>query len=266
MEVGRIHNTYTEGYQKKDAIKETGNTDSVEDYINAGDLHLTGQQDSRLKSLFAQKVAWETQLEQFKKDTELDESIKKHAENSEAYLKEADLNQNEVGRLKQLKDDLKKAYGIEEDSIEQSDLELWEKKVEGSETLSQEELDRMDQMGPLTDYQEASLEYTFMSKVFQQRADQSVEASIIGNKTISAIKLGRLKTHPMIDAKKEAEAFLEQINEEIRIEITEEIKNKVNENLDIKPEEQLLTKPQALINQKKITEEDIKGLTVDETV
>jgi hypothetical protein len=121
-------------------------------------------------------------------------------------------------------------------------------------------------MGPMTEYQRASLDYTIQETEFQSRIDDENNDFYNEARTITAIKLERLKDDPMVDANKEAEDLLKQVEGEIQKALLEEIKSRVNENLDIDPNKSILDNPQALIDQKKVTEEDIKGLAVDEKV
>lgn len=73
-------------------------------------------------------------------------------------------------------------------------------------------------------------------------------------------------SNPRLEAKQQAEDVLKQVDEEIQMTLMEELKKKVNENLNIDPCDQILIDPQSLINNKKVTEEDLKGLAVDEKV
>ncbi|HWT76472.1 MAG TPA: hypothetical protein VN258_17380 [Mobilitalea sp.] len=273
MELGALqgkavgHN-YSITEQQNQAVNKTErNKDKKSsENINANELNLVGQSNSNLKELFAKKSAWKLQTDQFDKDLETDENLKGHAQRRDDLYQEAHENQSEVNRLNSLKEDLKKTYSVSDDSAEQKDLELLEKLYKGKEPLSKEEVDRLNNMGPLTEYQKVSLEYTSMADVFQKRADNASEGVYNENRTISAIKLELLKSSPMEEAKKEAEDMLQKVDEEIQKALLEELKKKVNENLDINPQDQIMTDPQNLINQKKVTEEDLKGLAVDEKV
>jgi len=251
---------------EKDSKTQVDSKKTETNVIDASEINLVGKQDSKLKNLFAKKAAWEVQMEQFEKDSMINDSINEHGKNRENYLNEAYTNNTEVNRLMGLKADLKETYAVEDDSQEQQDLELLEKKFDNKNTFTQEEKDRLANMGPLTDYQKAAMEYKAMAKVFKDRADSAAEGAKNENKTITAIQLESLKVHPMVDAKKDAEEMLNQVNEEIQKSLLDEIKNRVDENLNVDPNKSILDDPQALINQKKATEEDLKGLAVDEKV
>lgn len=273
MDISRIpdNSSNTVLGSKADA---TGNTKQTEDGKNsdftgtimASELNLTGTQDIELRQLLAQKAAWQKQLDQFTSDQKMDEMITGHEDNRETLKEEALTNQKESARLYSLIKDAKESYCVEDDSTEQKDLELLQKLKLGEEELTEEELSRVSKMGPMTEYQKVAMDYTSMIKIFNKRSTAANDGAINESRTITAIKLELLKTHPMVDAKKEAEEMLKQTDEEIQQLLLEEIKKRVNENLNIDPETQILTDPQALINKKKATEEDLKGLAVDETV
>ena len=142
---------------------------------------------------------------------------------------------------------------------------MLEKQVK-EEPLTKAELEHIKNLGPLTDYQKAAVEYTKMAKIFQDRADQANEDSTNEDRTIGAIKLELLKSSPMVEAKQQAEEIMKQVDNEIQKAIVEELKKKISDNLDIDPSDQILLDPKSLIQKKKVAEEDLKGLSVDETV
>ena len=233
--------------------------------IDSSSLTLAGDQGNNLKVLLGQKNAIQVQLDQFKKDLGVDERIEEHLNKQQDYLNEAGINQSESNKLENFKQELKKSYEIDDDSVEQKDLEILEKKVKGK-NLTKEESARVATMGPLTEYQQASLDYTKMQVEFQKRADDARNKSVNEAMSVSGIKLSLLKDAPMVDAKEASEKILDKVDEEIQKAIIDELKNKVNENLDIDPNQNILQDPQSLVDNKKVTEEDLKGLAVDEKV
>jgi hypothetical protein len=276
MELGVITNRSTDAYkttidktgtvQLKDKAEEKNkNSSETSGSIKANELKLPDNREWTIKELFARKSALKIQMDQFEKDSDLDGVIQEHEQRKEALLEEAGINQSQVNRLESLKEDLKDTNGIEENSTEQKDFLILEKQALGKE-LTGEESAKLAGMGPLTDYQKAALDYTTMQAEFQKRASKAGEDYFNENRAITAIKLGRLKDNPMVDAKKEAEDMLKQVDGEIQQSLIEEIKSRVNEKLDIDPNASILDNPQVLIDQKKATEEDLKGLAVDEKV
>lgn len=234
--------------------------------INASELNLGGIQAGSLKELFGKKMAWKLQVDQFDRDLDVENKINGHSERSKTLLNEAQDNQTDADRLTKLKNDMKETYAIDDESIEQKDLELLEKQAKGKVPLTDEEKNRLASMGPLTEYQTNALDFSKMVNEFQKRADDARADSAIELRTIDAIKLDLLKSNPMLEAKEQAEDILKQVDEEIQKTLVEELKKKVNENLNLDPTDQIILDPQSLINNKKVTEEDLKGLAVDEKV
>lgn len=255
---------------KKESVQDQkereDNKKQSQEIIKGNELNLIGQKESFLKELLAQRAALKVQLDQFEKDLKVDDRLLEHAFKKDTLLQDAKTNQDEVLKINSLKKDLKESLGIEDDSQEQKDLELLEKKAKGDEELTEEELKRVANMGPLTEYQQAALEYISMADIFLERSEDAAKKSENEARTITAIKLGLLKSSPMVKAKEEAEEILAKVDKEIQQAIVQELKNKVDENIEIVPEDQLLMNPQALFKKRKLTEEDLKGLAVDEQI
>jgi hypothetical protein len=277
MELGAIQskstNTYrstvgkSETVELKDKIDEKRNKNKSETTgsIKAGELNLQDGNGWTIKELFAQRAALKIQLDQYENDTRLDGVIQEHIDMKASLREGSDADQSQVNRLESLKGDLKKTYGVEDGSTEQKDYLILEKQALEKE-LTDEEQNRLVNMGPMTDYQNAAMEYTKMEKEFIKRINKATNDYFNENRSITAIKLGRLKDSPMVDAKKEAEDLLKKVDGEIQKSLVEELKNRVNDNLDIDPNASILDNPKTLIDQKKATEEDLKGLAVDEKV
>lgn len=253
-----------ENEKKQDKEKEEHKEEhKATNIINVSSLNLEGQKSSAIKELFAKKTAWKLQEDQFKKDLKVDEKLMDHVRRRDDLIRSAGEDQSKIRRINDLKIGLKETFEVDQDSEEQKNLELLEKKMMGDK-LTEKEYELISKMGPLTEYQKASLEYSSMAKTFQDRIDTAIEEASNIDRSIIAINLGLLASNPMLDAKKDAEKVLETLDGEIQKAIMEELRNKVNDKLDINPQDQILLDPKKLIQQKKVTEEDLKGLAVDE--
>lgn len=206
----------------KSTKKSKGNS------IYAGDLNLA-EDDILMKKIEAQKKALKTILETFKQESKLDSNMNALDERISELEKESVKAMEERDKILAEKDQLKEDLGIADNSQEQQDLELLEKKNSGSEDLTDEELERLNNMGPLTEYQKTALEYDSIAKEWQKRSDAAVEVIKIQQNTKTAVKLERLKSDPMVDAKKTAEEILEEASEEVVGMLTDEAKDHVDE-------------------------------------
>lgn len=143
-----------------------------------------------------------------------------------------------------------------------------------------------------------------MEEVWQQRADDALEEITNEGKTIVAIKLELLKSHPMTDAQKEAAEIMEAANKEVIGAIIQQAKDYIDEEMEKNEEEaekqaekqedsesktenskpkseingsdqlqdavmaqdKMLSDLKTLIEKEKILEEDVKGITLDEQI
>lgn len=213
----------------KDKQQDGGNT------IYAGDLEL-GQNDLLAKKDRMKKNALKVLTEAFTNDQKIDDSVDKHRSKAEAMEKEAAEATGEMKRIGGLKQELKGTYGITDDSQEQKDLELLEKKGDidkgfSNATLTKEEEERINSMGPVTEYQQAALDYHGMELTWRKRLGDANDTIEMEHKTINTIQLDRLKTHPIVDAHKDSKKLLDAAGKELIGGLMEEAKENIDEKI-----------------------------------
>lgn len=203
--------------------------------IFAGELNL-GQNDLLAKKEQMQKTAMQVILDAFAGDTKLDENVEEHMDKAQEFAKLADEASGEIHRMRELKQNLQKSYSIDADSDEQKDLELLEKSKDirmgfSNSTLTKEEEERLKDMGPLTEYQQAALNYHDMELVWRQRLTKANDKIFNEHRTIESIQLGRVKYHPLIDAKKESQDLLESASKELVNGLVGEAKDTIDDKI-----------------------------------
>lgn len=203
--------------------------------IFAGELNL-GQNDLLAKKEQMQKTAMQVILDAFAGDTKLDENVEEHMDKAQEFAKQADEASGEVNNIRELKQNLQKSYSIDADSDEQKDLELLEKSKDirmgfSNSTLTKEEEERLKDMGPLTEYQQAALNYHDMELVWRQRLTKANDKIFNEHRTIESIQLGRVKYHPLIDAKKESQDLLESASKELVNGLVGEAKDTIDDKI-----------------------------------
>jgi hypothetical protein len=209
--------------------------------VDASGLNI--QQDTVLsKQIQAQKKALKSILNAYGIEQGISDSINEHLKKAEELTEEANMNLSKVKRLEGLKSDLKKTYDIADDSMEQKDLELLVKQErierrETKEVLSVEEKRRLSEMGPLTEYQNAALDYEKAILEFNTRAKDAVNNAFYNNKVAQAIKIEQGKLHVQVDAKKVADDIMEQATKEIIGILLDEGKDHVDDKIEEKKEE-----------------------------
>ncbi len=204
--------------------------------IFAGDLKL-GQSDLIAKKDKMKKNALKILKDAFADDQKIDEGLNKHRSKIADLEKEASQAAGEMNRIEELKEALKDTYGITEDSTEQKDLELLEKKKSidiGSSdaVLTEEETERLKSMGPATEYQKVALEYHDMQLTWQKRLENIRDTITMKNQIIEAVQQARLKVHPIVDAQKDSKKLIEAAGKELIGGLMDEVKEKIDETIE----------------------------------
>ncbi|MGB8454787.1 MAG: hypothetical protein WCD89_20965 [Anaerocolumna sp.] len=220
---------------KQDGV-ENNKKDKGTDTIYGGNLKL-GQNDIFAKKEQMKKKAMKVLMDAFSGEQKIDENLDERRSNIEKLKKEADRSSGELNRISDLKQELKETCGINDDSIEQKDLELLEKKQDYDNgfsitPLTKEEEERVKNMGSLTEYQQAALEYHNMESTWRKRLNDTNNTITIENRNIEAIQLDRLKTHNIVDASKDSQKIMDTASKEFIGGLLEEAKDNVDDKIE----------------------------------
>lgn len=219
----------------KTGTKESGNGL----VMSAAKLNL-GNESIEEKRRKAQRMALDIVSEAFdgdkKIDADLDERrlrINKLQEENNEYAKE-------LKRIDEFRADVTEDYGVTEDSQEQADLELLRKEREAMKNMDpfltsfteeeKEQLAIIKENG-ITDYQQYMLDLDGQEEHFQGKIDENIEAIKEENAIITGVKLERLKSHEMVDAKKQSDKIMDAASESIIGELIADAKENVDERL-----------------------------------
>ena len=131
----------------------------------------------------------------------------------------------------------KEAYEVADDSQEQKDLELLQKDYDirkhGSmELLTEEEQERLKNMGELTDYQKLAMDLYAQADYFKTEIEKNnlqVQGESGG---IRSINIERCKTHAMVDANVAKEEILAAASKEVMGMLVDDAKEKINEKAE----------------------------------
>lgn len=134
---------------------------------------------------------------------------------------------------------LRDTYAVDPDSQEEQDLKLLEKGVRarmpGSDiTLSFDEMKKIREIraNGLSEYQQRSVEMLESETPYAATAYEARQEIIAENQVITATELERLKTHTMVDAKKQADAIMDEASKEIIGMLADEAKEHIDEEAD----------------------------------
>lgn len=244
-------------------VQKTGNKTS----IFAGDLGLGMQNDMiTQRKQRAQKKALQIITDAWNSDRKIDDTIVGYRDKVAQLRAEIKENQEQIALRDEWKENLRKEYGVREDSQEQKDLELLEKEadVEANRLydnprpiyLTDEEKERLAEIHKQerTEYQERCLNLHGQQNSFYSEIDKAKTDIQIYNKAVTATKLARLKTHEMVDAQKEADQIMANASREVIGMLIDEAKDHVDEELEEKTEEAKKEAEERAEQEKKVEE------------
>lgn len=198
-----------------------------------------GQDKVAQKRQDAREKAMKLMKDVFSADKQIDDDMAERA-GRVAEAENAILDANsQIKALDQEKEKLKETYGITEDSEEQQDLKLLEKrrdsmKPDSEIKLTEDEKARLAEIDAkgMTDYQKASLEIDSFKGPYNKTIEESQKIIKQENAIIRETSLNRLKSAPMVGAAQQAGEIMESANKEIIGMIVEDGKNTVDEKME----------------------------------
>ncbi|MDY2699585.1 MAG: hypothetical protein SOV61_08545 [Lachnospiraceae bacterium] len=225
--------------ERQNNVKEQENARSN---IFAGNLNrkldpiARKRQEAREKAMKIVSDAWAG-------EQELDGRLEESRNKIRQYQKEMGNAGEEINKLREERLALREAYSVEEDSQEEQDLKLLEKKVDAQipgsgVTLTMEEKKRIAEIeeAGLTEYQQHALSLKEGEKAYRIEMEEAEEGIQAENAFIAGTKLNRLKSQTMIKADKSADAVLEAASDEIVGMLMDEAKDHIDEEMEEREE------------------------------
>lgn len=197
--------------------------------IFAGDTNFMLQNQIGQKKAKAQRDALRRIVDVFEADMKIDQTLKNSALHKEELAEQVKQYDAEINKLTQAQQELKEEYGITDDSEEEQNLNLIRKSLSDPFSVTEEDMEMLEKMGPLTKYQRASLELDAAKEVWQNLKDDAIAAHKGESSKIQGINLERLKSDPMVGAQKEAQAIKDAARDSIITMLREEAKEKIDE-------------------------------------
>lgn len=184
----------------------------------------------------AKKKAMQIVGNAFANELKIDDDLNERRERIKSLQKDIGEANRAVKDLEDGRAALKDVYGITGDSQEEKDLKLLEKeiryKMPGSDVhFEKGDLERISELkkNGLSEYQQRSLEMLEQETPYIQSVNENKKEIMTENQIITATELERLKTHPMLDAKEQAEAVMEAARKEIIGMMVDEAKDHIDE-------------------------------------
>lgn len=225
--------------------------------IFAGDLNVNQDLIANKKAL-GQKQAIKKILDAFTSELNLDNNVQNLKDQQDALRTSINEYKDKINSVQDMKKSIQEGYGVSDDSQEQKDMDILSKAETNPDALTDaekgrlkdlkllikakdnpglltdKEQERLKDLNPLTDYQKEIIESNKMESFYNKKVKDANKQIESINQTIEAIGLSRLKSHPVLDAKKEAEDILKDTAKEV----VGMLLNEAVENTDKKLEDQ----------------------------
>lgn len=192
----------------------------------------------------AKKKAMKIVGNAFANERKIDDDLDSRRERIKTLQNEMGIAKRAIQEIEDSRNELRNMYGVDLDSQEEQDLKLLEKEIDarmpGSKiSLTSEEVEKIADIkaNGLSEYQERSLEMKESEFSYAKTAYEAEEEIKMENQIISATKLERLKTHPIVDAKEQAKAIMDAASDEIIGMLVDEAKEHIDEEAEKKKEE-----------------------------
>ena len=199
---------------------------------------MTVQDRIAQKKQLYQKQAVHVVTTAHKAEREIDKSLDGIREKIKSLQTDNEEANAYVNYYKQQMAEAKEYYQIEDGSQEQKDLELMQKAYDiqkhGSSkgTLTEEEQERLANMGGKTEYQQLSMELYAAADYWKETLSDN--NTLIGGEAgaIRLINIERGKTHGIVDAEKDKEEILAAASKEIQSMLVDDAKEKMDEKAE----------------------------------
>lgn len=233
MNININSNNHNNGIQNINA--NSAGTEKKTTNIKADSLKLAGNPVAQRRAE-AQKKAMKIIGDAYAGEKKIDDDVAARRDRvRELTLEVGDYN-NAIKSIENQRAALRESFGIDPDSQEEKDLQLLakakESKFAGSDIhLSFEEQQRVDELekNGLTEYQKISLEFKGYEEPYYTATKEAKTEIYEQNAIIRGIKIERLKTHPMLDAEKQAEEVMDEANKEIAGMLVDAAKDHIEE-------------------------------------
>lgn len=207
--------------------------------IFAGDMNNGTASLIEQKRAQARKQAMKAIMDQFASDNEVTGRMDELRDRNAQIKEEISFLSKQKDSYIEEQEALRNQYGVDPESQEQKDLELIRKANKAMKegnlgSLSKDELDRVANMGELTEYQRRVLEYDEVIEDYDVLIDELKDEKMSNNGSIRAIKNALLEDNGkgMRNAKDTADAILDAASDAIIGMLWQEAKNHIDEEME----------------------------------
>lgn len=228
---GFINNSDRMMQDKRMNIKDEKYQDKKKTSIYAGELNLI-QDNVAIKKQAGQKQAIRTLLRTFVQEIKMDENLDEMRSKQDDLLEQVNGYKDKIDNVQQMREGLRKGYGVSESSDEEKDVNLLIKGMKDPEVLTQEEKNRLSDIGSLTEYQKEVLECSKVEIYWSKKQKNAQDTIHSISQATNLVQIERGKSHVALDTAKTAEEILDITSKEIIGMLLEETKQNIDEQIE----------------------------------
>lgn len=199
--------------------------------IYAGNLNVV-RDPAESRKANGQKQAIRAILETFSKELKIETNIDEMRTKQEDLRTEMSVYHDKLASVQKMKEELRKGYEVSEYSEEEQDVKLIIKGVNNPEALTNEEKQRLESIGSLTDYQKEMLECNKIETYWNNNLNNANNSIVNISMAVNSIQLDRLKHNPVLEVKEAAQDIIDMTSKEVIGMLLEESKETIDEKFD----------------------------------
>lgn len=231
---------------KNDSVKNSESGNGLT--INGNELNL-GEDLVEEKRKKAKSMAMQLMLDVYKNDKKLDDTAEEKNTHAKKLYAENEEARSMIADIKKEKENTNELYGVTEDSEEAKDLDILRRGRDSmgnpQAVLSDDEYARYKELysNGLSDYHLRMLSLDNDEKIYNKQISDNMKEIVKDYAFNRNLAIERLKSHDMLDAKKQGEKLEEAASKEIIGQVMQDAVDNIDEEAQ-KEEEDALEKKQ----------------------
>lgn len=212
--------------------------------INGNQLNL-GEDLVEEKRKKARSMAMELMLEAYKNDKALDSTAEEKSTHAKKLYEENDEARSMISDIKKEKENTNEIYGVTDDSEEAKDLDILRRGRDSmgnpQSVLTDEEYARYKELysGGLSDYHTRMLSLDADEKYYTDKISDNMKGIVSDYAFNRNLSIERLKSHDMLDAKKQGEQIVDAASKEIIGQVMQDAVDNIDEDIEKEKEDAL---------------------------
>ena len=243
---GAVSSMASKSTEKQDTKADGGTTTETGNglTINGNQLNL-GEDLVEEKRKKAKSLAMEIMLDVYNSDKKLDDTAEEKSAHAKKLYAENEETRSMISDIQKEKENTNELYGVTEDSEEAKDLDILRRGRDSmgnpQAVLSDEEYARYKELYAkgLSDYHQRMLSLDNDEKTCRQKISDNMKG-IVGDYAFNRnLAIERLKTHDMLDAKKQGQQITEAASKEIIGQVMQDAVDNIDEDMEKEKEDAL---------------------------